>query len=76
MSFDLIETQFSAGEAAVYVENDDEQALGQAMLTLLADPNRREQMGAIGRERVRSQLAWDYSKTVLVDFYDRLCATR
>ncbi|MCW5947768.1 MAG: glycosyltransferase family 4 protein [Fimbriimonadales bacterium] len=72
VSFDLKESRFSAGEAAVYIANDDEKAMGAAMKALVADPEGRKRMGEIGRKRVESMLAWDFSKKVLVDFYDRL----
>jgi glycosyltransferase involved in cell wall biosynthesis len=72
VSFDLKESRYSAGEAAVYISNDDPDAMGDAMIALLQDPDRRRKMGEIGRRRVREALAWDYSKKVLVEFYDRL----
>jgi glycosyltransferase involved in cell wall biosynthesis len=72
VSFDLRETRHSAGDAALYVPNDDERAMGFAMLELMRDPARRERMGQIGYQRVAEGLAWDHSRKVLVDFYDRL----
>lgn len=72
VSFDLIESRRSAGEAALYIGNDDEKAMGLAIKELLGNPAQREKMGKIGRERVEKMLAWDYSRTVLVDFYNRL----
>lgn len=72
ISFDLKESRYSAGDAAIYIENDDERAMGLAIKELLGDENRRRQMGELGRHRVETMLAWDYSKKVLVDFYDRL----
>ncbi len=72
VSFDLKESRYSAGDAAIYIGNDDEKAMGIAIKELLADPARGRKMGEIGRERVETMLAWDYSKKVLVDFYDRL----
>jgi glycosyltransferase involved in cell wall biosynthesis len=76
VSFDLVESRRSAGDAAVYVGNDDEQGMGQAIIELMADPQRRAEMGRIGRKRVETALAWDYSREVLVDFYDELLADR
>jgi glycosyltransferase involved in cell wall biosynthesis len=72
VSFDLIESRRSAEEAAVYIANDDEKKMGLAIIELLGNPAQREKMGKIGRERVEKTLAWDYSKKVLVSFYDRL----
>ncbi len=39
---------------------------------LLDDPERRREMGEIGRDRVERELSWDTSKRNLVAFYDRL----
>jgi glycosyltransferase involved in cell wall biosynthesis len=74
VSFDLKESRYSAGDAAVYIENDDERAMGLAIKELIEDPDRRRKMGEIGRQRVETLLAWDYSKKVLVEFYDKLLA--
>ena len=76
VSFDLKESRRSAEEAAVYVPNNDERAMGKAIADLLADPAQRRKMGEFGVERVRQSLAWDHSRTVLVDFYDRFLNVR
>lgn len=72
VSFDLKESRFSAGDAAVYVANDDERGMAEALIALLRDPDQRARMGQRGRERFEQMLAWDYSRQVLVRFYDRL----
>jgi glycosyltransferase involved in cell wall biosynthesis len=76
VSFDLKESRTSAGDAAVYIANDDPAAMGEAIIELLNDPERRHEMGQIGRTRVRESLAWDHSKRHLVDFYDRLLGVK
>jgi len=76
VSFDLKESRFSAQDAAVYIPDNDEKAMGQAMIDLMADPARRERMSAFGRKRVREGLSWDYSRDVLIGFYDRLLGQR
>lgn len=76
VSFDLKESRYSAGDAAVYIEDDDPDAMGRAIIELLNDPAQREKMGLIGRQRVESSLAWDYSRQVLIEFYDRLLGHR
>lgn len=72
VSFDLKETRFSAQEAAVYVPDNDERGLGRAMIALVRDPARRAAMSAVARARVAGGLSWDYSREVLVGFYDEL----
>lgn len=72
VSFDLKETRFSAGSAAVYVADNNERDMGRAMIALVADPHQRAAMSAEARARVRGGLSWDYSRGVLVRFYDHL----
>jgi glycosyltransferase involved in cell wall biosynthesis len=76
VSFELVEARVSAGDAAVYVPANDEQAFAVAIDGLLDDPERRRMMGEIGRERVERELSWDTSKRNLVAFYDRLLGRR
>jgi glycosyltransferase involved in cell wall biosynthesis len=71
VSFDLKEARRSAGDAAVYVPPNDERLFADAIAELLADDARRAEMGRIGRERVETSLAWDHSREVLVEAYDR-----
>ena len=73
VAYDLRETRFTAQEAAVYVEPGNYQEYGEAILALLDDPARREQMGAIGRQRFRDRLAWDFQEKILLEAYG--CAT-
>jgi glycosyltransferase involved in cell wall biosynthesis len=72
VSFELVEARVSAGEAAVYAADDDERVFGELVGRLLDDPERRAEMGAIGRARVADQLSWAVSRTNLVEFYGRL----
>lgn len=60
VAYDLTETRVSAGEAALYVEEDDHRAFAKAVDRLLDDPERRVEMGAAGRRRVEAQLAWSH----------------
>lgn len=57
--FDLPETRSIAEDAAVLVVPGDERALADAVLRLLDDPDARRALGAVGRERVRTWLAWE-----------------
>jgi glycosyltransferase involved in cell wall biosynthesis len=58
VSFDLKETRFSAHEAAIYVEPNNEQGFALAIAKLMDDPALRSQMGAFGRARVERELQW------------------
>jgi hypothetical protein len=72
VAYDLTEARVSAGDAAVFVEPNRERALADGIVELLDDSDRRRVMGAAGRERVRTALAWEHSAPVLLAAYDRL----
>ncbi len=74
VSFDLKESRFSAQDAAVYVPNNDEQAMGRAIVDLVNNPEQRHVMRQAARERITNGLSWEYSRGVLIDFYDELLA--
>ena len=69
VAFDLKETRFTAGDAAVYTQSVD--TFATAISDLLDDPARRQRMGQLGRERVVSSLAWERSEENLLSAYER-----
>jgi glycosyltransferase involved in cell wall biosynthesis len=75
VSFDLVESRVSAGDAAVYVSANDELAFATAIDHLLRTPGQRRVMGAAGYRRVANDLSWDTSRRTLVRFYERLLGT-
>jgi glycosyltransferase involved in cell wall biosynthesis len=72
ISFDLLETRRSAGEAAVYVEKEDTKMFAQAILELIDDAPRRAKMGEIGLQRSIHLMGLDRSRQSLLDAYSRL----
>jgi len=72
VAFDLTEHRVTAGEAAVYVEADDDLEFARAIAELMDDPERRARMGAFGRRRVQSELEWAYSVQHLLEAYAQL----
>lgn len=68
--FDLKEGRASAGDAAVYVSENSEVKLAEAIRALLDDPAARERMGRLGEERIRTQLNWERSERQLVHAYE------
>ncbi len=72
VSFDLLETRRSAGEAAVYVESDDTKMFASAVLELLEDEPRRRRMGQSGLERSIHVVGLDRSRKALLEAYSRL----
>jgi glycosyltransferase involved in cell wall biosynthesis len=74
ISFDLKETRFSAGDAALYVTPNDEAQFAAAIAQLMDDPAKRTQMGATGRMRVETEFGWHVTSLNLLKAYDRLVA--
>ena len=72
VQFELTEGRFSAREASLYARPNDARDFAQKILTLLADPARRERMGRFGRERVERQLAWQHEAPKLLAAYEAL----
>jgi glycosyltransferase involved in cell wall biosynthesis len=72
VAFDLTEHRISAGEAALYARNNDEQEFARLIAQLMDDPSKREEMGRMGRERVETQLAWHHQARKLVGVYQEL----
>jgi len=72
VSFDLLETRRSAGDAALYVEKEDTNMFARAVLALLDDESRREKMGRIGLERSVRLVGLDRSRKALLEGYSRL----
>ena len=69
IAFDLPETRVSGGEAAVYVSGNDEREFARQVARLLNAPDERERMGEIGRQRIGTDLAWEFSVPQLVSAY-------
>lgn len=69
--FGTREGRFSAGEAALYVMENSAARLGDAILELLDDEPRRQQMGRLGRDRLTTELSWARSVEELRKAYAR-----
>ncbi|MEO6509952.1 MAG: glycosyltransferase family 4 protein [Nocardioides sp.] len=73
VSFDLVETRVSAGDAASYVEPAaGAEGFARAIIGLLDDPDSRARMGFLGRDRVERTLAWQHQSPAYLDVYDEL----
>jgi glycosyltransferase involved in cell wall biosynthesis len=68
-SYDLPESRVSAGDTAVYATAGNPESLGRCVADLLDDPERRERMGELARERVERTLAWQHSEAALLAAY-------
>ena len=71
-SYALPESRVSAGDSALYAAAGDPDSLGRCVAELLDDPERREQMGALARERVETELSWQHSEGALLAAYARV----
>ena len=72
VAFDLRETRVSAGDAAVYVQPNDERQYAEAIVALLDDGPRRALMGKLARERVEQELAWSHQESAYLGVYKRV----
>lgn len=71
VSFDLKEARFSAQEAALYAQPNDELDFARKVCWLLDHPDECRRMGELGRERVANALAWEFSAPELVRAYEQ-----
>ena len=69
VAFDLVETRFSAQDAAIYVQPNNELEFAKNVSWLLDNPGECGKMGEIGRSRVANELAWEYSAPELLRAY-------
>ncbi len=72
IAFDLRETRVSAGNAAVYVQPNDEHEYAEAIVALMNDEPRRTLMGKLARELVEQELAWSYQESAYLGVYERV----
>lgn len=70
VTFDLVESRVSAGDAAVYARPNDIADLAEKIVTLLENEPQRAYMGKVGRARIETELAWEHSKPLLLAAYE------
>jgi glycosyltransferase involved in cell wall biosynthesis len=71
-AFDLLETRVSAGDAAMYAEPNLVESFAAVIVDLIDDEPRRKEMGAVGRRRIDTELAWVHQRPNYVGVYDSL----
>ncbi len=74
VQYDLREGRFSARDSSLYAKCTEPADFGDKIVELLDDPERRAAMGAIGRERVRTELACSHEAPKLLAAYGSLFA--
>ncbi|WP_307789390.1 glycosyltransferase family 4 protein [Mycolicibacterium baixiangningiae] len=70
VQFDLTEGRVSAADASLYAAKNNAKDLGEKIVELLDDSERRRRMGAFGRRRVENELEWRYEAPKLIRAYD------
>jgi len=76
VSFDLKETRFSARDAAIYVEPNNEAEFAEAIAQLMDQPELQNKMGTYGRHRVEEELQWAKVGKNLLSAYETLLAEK
>lgn len=76
VQFEVVEGRVSAAEASLYAKPNDPVDFAEKTLALLADPEARTRMGAFGRARIESRMAWSYEVPNLIAAYRRLVQRR
>jgi glycosyltransferase involved in cell wall biosynthesis len=71
VQFDVTEGRTSAQDASLYARANDPIDFADKIEELLADPERRAAMGAIGRRRIERELAWTYEVPKLIAAYQK-----
>ncbi len=68
--FETTEGKVSAGEAALYLSQNDNVQFAESIVGLLNDKDRRTRMGEIARKRITEKLNWDIQKQNLKRAYE------
>lgn len=71
VQFDLIEGRKSAGDASLYVEDNDPKKMADAIIRLADDEALRATLGERGRRRIETVLSWDHQVPSLLQAYNR-----
>jgi glycosyltransferase involved in cell wall biosynthesis len=66
------ENQYTAGDSALYADQNDIAEFTKLTMRLMDDPALREQMGRLGRQRINDGLTWQHQSIQLVKLYGDL----
>ncbi len=69
VQFDVREGRHSAQDSSLYAKANDPIDLAEKILELLADEERRAEMGRKGRQRVENELSWAHQREPLINAY-------
>jgi glycosyltransferase involved in cell wall biosynthesis len=69
VAYDMAEHRFTAGEAALFAQPNDEVDLARKLAQLIEQSELRGRLGAIGRERVEQYFALQFQTERLLALY-------
>lgn len=72
VQFDLLEGKCSAAAASLYANGNDTKDFADKILELLENPERRQQMGELGRQRMEEKLEWRHQAPKLLAAYEKV----
>ena len=72
VSFNLKEAKYSAGDGAVYIDDNNTEEFAKAISSLLDDPHKRKTMAQSGLKRVKEILSWEIQEKNLLNLYRKL----
>lgn len=72
VAFDLPEHRVTAQEAALYAQPNDERDFAAKLASLMDEPERRREIGQLGKERAEKELAWRHQVPELLAVYDNM----
>jgi glycosyltransferase involved in cell wall biosynthesis len=72
VQYDLAESRSQAGAAALIAQNPTPEGLGEAIVRLIDDPQRRAEMAEIGMSRARQEFRWETETARLLEAYAAL----
>jgi glycosyltransferase involved in cell wall biosynthesis len=72
IQFNTTEGRVTAGDSAIYIDDNDETGFAEAIIALLNDPVKRSRMGELGRKRIFETLHWGKQKENLRQAYQYL----
>jgi len=72
VAFDLPEHRVTAAGAALYARPNDQRDFAAQLVRLMDDADLRRTMGACGRQRIVSELAWEHQAQHLLDAYQAM----
>jgi glycosyltransferase involved in cell wall biosynthesis len=76
VAFDLLETRRTVGAAGIHVSAGDVAAFGDQLVKLIEDAELQQKLGRAGRERVKTELAWERQVETYLEVLEGLSTSR